>query len=81
MTTAIYSHPDCRGHDMGQGHPECPQRLDAIHDYLIASGLDVALVPHEAPLVDLRDVANAHHSGYVAELREVLERVQAERHR
>ena len=33
MTTAFYSHPDCHGHDMGQGHPECPQRLDAINDY------------------------------------------------
>ena len=77
MTTAFYSHPDCRAHDMGRGHPECPQRLDAIDDYLLATGLDVALVRHEAPLVDMSDLAHAHGSGYVAELREVLERVQA----
>ena len=76
MTTAYFSHPDCRGHDMGPGHPECPQRLDAIEDYLLATGLDVALERFEAPLVDLADVAHAHASGYVAELREVLERVQ-----
>ncbi|MES1163988.1 MAG: histone deacetylase family protein, partial [Rhizobacter sp.] len=63
MTTAFYSHPDCRGHDMGRGHPECPQRLDAIDDYLLATGLDVALERVEAPLVDLRDVAYAHTSG------------------
>ena len=73
MTTAFYSHPECRGHDMGRGHPECPQRLDAIDDYLLATGLDVALQRVEAPLVDLRDVAHAHHSGYVAELRDALE--------
>ena len=34
MTTAFYSHADCRAHDMGRGHPECPQRLDAIQDHL-----------------------------------------------
>jgi acetoin utilization deacetylase AcuC-like enzyme len=73
MTTAFYSHPDCRGHDMGRGHPECPQRLDAIDDYLLATGLDVALERVEAPLVDLRDVALAHSSRYVSELRELLE--------
>ena len=76
MTTAFYSHPECRGHDMGEGHPECPQRLDAINDYLLASGLDVAVEHHEAPLVDLAELAHAHHSRYVAELRETLEAVQ-----
>jgi acetoin utilization deacetylase AcuC-like enzyme len=75
MTTAFYSHPECRGHDMGRGHPECPQRLDAIDDYLLATGLDVALQRVEAPLVDLRDVTHAHHSGYVAELRDALEHI------
>ena len=77
MTTAFYSHPDCRGHDMGHGHPECPQRLDVIDDYLLASGLDVALERHEAPLVDLAELAHAHSSGYVAELRERLMAVEA----
>ena len=78
MTTAYYTHPDCRAHDMGRGHPECPQRLDAIEDYLLASGLDVALERHEAPLVDLDDVALAHASGYAHELGDLLERVQAD---
>jgi acetoin utilization deacetylase AcuC-like enzyme len=61
---------------MGQGHPECPQRLDAIEDYLLASGLHVALERREAPLVDLADVGHAHSSAYVSELREILEKVQ-----
>ena len=78
MTTAYYTHPDCRAHDMGLGHPECPQRLDAIEDYLLASGLDIALERHEAPLVDLDDVALAHASGYANELGDLLERVQAD---
>jgi len=75
MTTAFYSHPDCRGHDMGAGHPECPGRLDAIDDYLIASGLGAALEQREAPMVALSDLALAHESRYVSELRDVLERV------
>ena len=78
MTTAFYSHPECRGHDMGHGHPECPQRLDAIDDYLLATGLDVALHRVDAPIVDLATVGHAHHSRYVSELRELLERVQAD---
>jgi acetoin utilization deacetylase AcuC-like enzyme len=78
MTTAFYSHPDCRGHDMGEGHPECPARLDAIDDFLIASGLDVALDRREAPLVALSDIDLAHESRFVSELHEVLERAQAE---
>ena len=77
MTTACYSHPDCRRHDMGRGHPESPQRLDAIEDYLLAHGLNDVLDRREAPLVDLADVKLAHSSGYVDELSEVLGQVAA----
>jgi len=77
MSTAFYSHPDCRRHDMGRGHPECAQRLAAIEDHLRATGLDVGLDFREAPLVDLRDVEHAHASGYVAELKHLLEQVSA----
>ncbi len=75
MTTAFYSHPDCRAHDMGAGHPECPQRLDAIADHLISTGLDVALEMRDAPEVRLSDVDLAHASRYVDELRELLSQV------
>ena len=77
MTTAFYSHPDCRAHDMGRGHPECPQRLDAIHDYLLATGLEAALDSRTAPLVDIADLSRAHESRYVSELKELLEQVVA----
>ncbi len=60
---------------MGPGHPECPQRLDAIHDHLIAIGLDVALEHRDAPLVDLHDVELAHTVGYVCELKDRLEQL------
>src|SRR5690242_3493367 len=75
MKTAFYSHSDCRAHDMGRGHPECPERLDAIHDHLLASGLDAAVERREAPVAELSDLALAHSSGFLAELRDVLLRV------
>jgi len=77
MTTAFYSHPECRLHDMGAGHPECPQRLDAIHDHLLATGLDVALQFHDAPRATLEQISRAHASGYVNELTHLLEQVRA----
>lgn len=73
MTTAYFSHPDCRAHDMGRGHPECPARLDAIEDHLLATGLDIALTRFDAPLVRREDLALAHTTGYVAELSEFME--------
>lgn len=78
MTTAFYSHAECRLHDMGQGHPECPARLDAISDHLRATGLDVALEFLDAPLATLDQLERAHSTGYVTELRDVMAQVAAE---
>lgn len=51
---------------MGAQHPECPARLDAIHDQLIASGLDVYLTPIEAPLATMDQLQRVHPLDYVA---------------
>jgi acetoin utilization deacetylase AcuC-like enzyme len=73
MTTAFFSHPDCRKHDMGTGHPECPARLDAIEDHLIAVGLaDIVERHDDAPLASVKDLEHAHDRGYLFELDEVL---------
>jgi acetoin utilization deacetylase AcuC-like enzyme len=77
MATAYYSHAECRLHDMGAGHPECPQRLDAITDQLLASGLSIALDQRDAPLATLEQVERAHTVNYVMQLREFMEQVQA----
>ncbi len=39
MLTLYITHPACRMHEMGPGHPECPERLDAIADQMLSSGL------------------------------------------
>ena len=53
--TGFYTHPDCRKHEMGAGHPECPERLDAIHNRMLVTGLADVLDQREAPLASLAD--------------------------
>jgi acetoin utilization deacetylase AcuC-like enzyme len=54
---------------MGAGHPECPQRLDAIEDRLLITGLDHALDRRESAPAALADIELAHGRMYVASLR------------
>ena len=67
--TGYFTHSDCRLHEMGQGHPECPQRLDAIEDRLLITGIDHALDRRESSLASLADIELAHGRMYVASLR------------
>jgi len=62
---------------MGAGHPECPQRLDAISDQLLASGLDMALEHRDAPKAELEQIQRAHTVGYVTRLVDLLEQLKA----
>src|SRR5437016_3519503 len=68
MTCAWITHPDCRLHEMGAGHPECPERLDAISDRLLSTGLMGLLVPFDAPKATIEQLSRAHASLYVREL-------------
>lgn len=65
MTTAYLTHPSSLKHDMGAGHPECPARIQAIEDQLIASGLLPFLFPHEAPAASKEQLQRVHSSGYI----------------
>lgn len=68
MLSAYITHPDCARHDMGAEHPECPQRLGAVHDELLMRGLLDHMVPFDAPLATHAQLARAHHALYVQEL-------------
>ena len=67
--TGYFTHKDCWKHEMGQGHPECPQRLDAIEDRLLISGVADALDRREAEIAPLSDIELAHGRMFVAGLR------------
>ncbi len=67
--TGYFTHPDCRLHEMGAGHPECPERLDAIDEHLQATGLRDSLDRREADPAPLADIELAHGRMHVAALR------------
>ncbi len=52
-------------HDMGPYHPECPDRLHAIGDRLISSGLDVYLQHHSAPAATDEEIGRVHGQRFI----------------
>ena len=60
---------------MGPGHPECPQRLDAIEDRLLMTGVLDGLERIDAPQAALSDVELAHDRMHVAALRGLTDRL------
>ncbi|MDD5329307.1 MAG: histone deacetylase family protein [Sulfuricella sp.] len=69
MHTAYINHPDCLKHDMGPLHPECPARLQAIDDQLIAAGLLPFLQHYDAPLATFEQLARVHAPQYIESVR------------
>ncbi|ARP75924.1 histone deacetylase family protein [Bordetella genomosp. 6] len=63
------THPSCRLHEMGDWHPESPQRLDAISDQLLASGLLPYLQERQAPEASRADILRVHTPAYLDSLR------------
>jgi acetoin utilization deacetylase AcuC-like enzyme len=55
-------------HDMGPYHPECPERLAAIGDRLIAAGLDAYMVHHTAPAATREQIGRVHGPAYIDEI-------------
>jgi acetoin utilization deacetylase AcuC-like enzyme len=55
---------------MGSHHPERPQRLSAIEDQLVASGLDSVLTRYEAPLATDAQLSRVHPLEYVQAIRD-----------
>jgi acetoin utilization deacetylase AcuC-like enzyme len=70
MPCAFISHADCLKHEMGAHHPERPERLSAIGDQLLASGLDSVLTKFEAPLATDEQLALVHPIEYVRAIRD-----------
>lgn len=65
MPTAYITHPACALHDMGDGHPECPERLSSVEDRLMAAGLLDFMQYHEAPQAKRIQLDRVHESNYI----------------
>ncbi len=65
MPVALISHPACRLHQMGEGHPEQPARLGAIADQLLVRRLDDFLLHHDAPRATVEQLARVHPREYI----------------
>src|ERR1700750_2486501 len=65
MTTAYITHTDCLKHDMGNGHPESPDRLRSVNEQMRASDVWEQLLRMEAPLAEADDLKRVHRAEYV----------------
>jgi len=66
MSTAIISHPKCELHDNGQDyHPECSERLNAISNHLISSGIGWLVIEYDAPLATREQLLLVHDEDYL----------------
>ncbi len=66
MSVALFTHPDMLDHRPGAGHPERPERLQAVLDALDAAGLD--LDRHAATEARIADLERLHPVDHVARL-------------
>ncbi len=65
MATALFTHADCVRHEMGDGHPESPERLRAVLAALESSGLAARLELLQAPLATIEQLERVHKPAHV----------------
>lgn len=72
MRTAYITHPECRGHDTGPGHPENASRLFAIEDRFVEGGLDNVLRHVDAPMSTQEQLLRVHPQDYLDAVAEAI---------
>ena len=68
MLSAYITHPSSLLHEMGPDHPECPARVSAINDYLVAQGLLDFMLPYTAPMATQAQLERVHTRLHIAQL-------------
>ena len=68
IKAAYISHSSSVRHEMGEGHPECPDRVSVIADRLLMRGVLDFMESFEAPAATVEQLGRAHDALYVAEL-------------
>ena len=61
---ALFTHEECLGHNPGQGHPECPDRLRSVLAALEHPDF-AALIREQAPLASAEQLELAHPPEFV----------------
>jgi acetoin utilization deacetylase AcuC-like enzyme len=67
-TTLLISHAACLAHDMGEGHPERPDRVRAIERALESEAFQT-LAREAAPRADPSAIARVHRQDYIEAIR------------
>ena len=65
MPTALITHSVCTQHEISQGHPECPERIDAIVSQLKQREIYDSLIHSEAPVATMEQLLLAHPESYI----------------
>jgi acetoin utilization deacetylase AcuC-like enzyme len=65
LPAAWITHPLCARHQIAAGHPEAPERLAAIEDRMLVSGLAGFVQRHEAPEASREQLLRAHSASHV----------------
>ncbi len=65
MTIGVIGHHCCSAHNMGSAHPESPQRMAAIQDQLIRSGLEYVIRHYDATPIDKTLLELVHDKNYI----------------
>jgi acetoin utilization deacetylase AcuC-like enzyme len=68
MPVAFITHPSFLLHEMGPYHPECPERLMAVGDRMIAAGIDPYLKHYTAPAATREQIARVHAAAFIDEV-------------
>jgi acetoin utilization deacetylase AcuC-like enzyme len=68
LTTLLISHPACLLHEMGEGHPERPDRLRAIERALESEAFQI-LARDLAPRAEISAIARVHPLDYIEAIR------------
>ncbi|HTQ01825.1 MAG TPA: histone deacetylase family protein [Casimicrobiaceae bacterium] len=68
MPVAFITHPSFLLHEMGPYHPECPERLMAVGDRMIAAGIDPYLRHYTAQAATREQIARVHSDTFIDEV-------------
>jgi acetoin utilization deacetylase AcuC-like enzyme len=68
LSVAIVGHAECAAHETGPGHPERPERVEAIRAALTAAPFAERLTWVEAPRATRAQLERVHDPAYVADV-------------